>query len=189
MSQDVDNEALACSTCRAEVRELRRGRCWTCYTQWAEQRPVGLGACCAVCEERRRDNLRLLEVQGRSLPLCHLCAAHVMKLEVVPYSIEGLRAALRRDRRQLERRDGQGGDGEGEPAAVQVERRAAQRRSEPWGPGAGIGLLQEDASLWQLAELDLDLDLGAEMDVDDQDIVEATVVAELPTQPRAAEVS
>jgi hypothetical protein len=174
MSQQVgNNNALACSTCNATVSELRRGRCWTCYTRWAEQRPVGLGACCAVCDERRRDNLRLMEVQGRSLPLCHLCAARVSKLDVVPHSIEGLRAALRRDRRQLERRE------DSRPAIVISERRAVQRRAPSFATGSGIGLLDEDASLWALGEIDL------ELDVQDDDIVDATVVAEMPQQPPA----
>jgi hypothetical protein len=181
MNQEVSNNALACSTCNAVVGELRRGRCWTCYTRWADQRPVGVGACCAVCDERRRDNLRLLEVQGRSLPLCHLCAARVSKLDLVPHSVEGLRAALRRDRRQLERRDDSGAD------AVATERRAAQRRSSSFASGSGIGLLDEDASLWVLGEVDL------ELDVQENDIVEATVVAEAPQRepapPLAAEAS
>jgi hypothetical protein len=170
MSQDVvavgNNSALACSTCNAKVGELRRGRCWTCYTRWAEQRPVGLGACCAVCDERRRDNLRLMEVQGRTLPLCHLCAARVGKLDLVPHSIEGLRAALRRDRRQLERRE------DGDDEVVGTDRRAVQRRMS-LASSAGIGGLDEDASVWVLGEVDL------ELDVEDNDIVEATVVAEL----------
>jgi hypothetical protein len=179
MSQQdvVGSEAQACSTCNAKVSELRRGRCWTCYTRWAEQRPVGLGACCAVCDERRRDNLRLLEVQGRSLPLCHLCAARVTKLDLVPHSIEGLRAALRRDRRATERRD------ENHASEVAHERRAAQRRSASFAVGSGIGLLEEDAALWELGEVDLILD------VQDDDIVDATVVAETPTRTVSAEAS
>ena len=173
----VGSETQACSTCNAVVHELRRGRCWTCYTRWAEQRPVGLGACCAVCDERRRDNLRLLEVQGRWLPLCHLCAARVSKLDLVPHSVEGLRAALRRDRRQTERRDECNG------AEVAHDRRAAQRRSASFAVGSGIGLLDEDAALWELGEVDLILDVG------EDDIVEATVVAETPQRPLAAEAS
>jgi hypothetical protein len=170
MNQAVGIQASICGTCQAKVGELRRGRCWTCYTRWSEHRQVGVGASCACCDERRRDNLRLVEVQGRTLPLCHLCAARVDKLEVVPHSVEGLRAALRRDRRQTERRDGT------PPAGVDGERRVAQRRSG-WSTGTGIGALDEDASLWELGEVDLILD------VDESDIVEATVVAEAPARP------
>jgi hypothetical protein len=199
MSNEFAKQVLACSTCGASVNELRRGRCWSCYTRWSDQRPVGLGACCAVCDERRRDNLRLLEVQGRSLAMCHLCAARVGKLEVVPYSIEGLRAALRRDRRQVERREGgpdarkSEDESDGEVQVQVAERRAVQRRGLA-GPGSstGIGLLSHDPQLWQLAQapqdLDLDLDAleGEVLAVDDEDIVEATVVAESPRKPEPA---
>jgi hypothetical protein len=187
MSNEFAKQALACGTCGASVQELRRGRCWSCYTRWSEQRPVGLGACCAVCDERRRDNLRLLEVQGRSLAVCHLCAARVSKLDVVPYSIEGLRAALRRDRRQVERREGASDPREGE---VQ-ERRAVQRRGRAAGP-AGVGLLGADGDLLALGQApgDLDLDLdsfeGEVVAVEEEDIVEATVVAESPRKPEPA---
>ncbi|HEY0709431.1 MAG TPA: hypothetical protein VGG33_21660 [Polyangia bacterium] len=165
-----------CATCGAAVNELRRGRCWACYARWQEQRPVGLGASCAVCEERRRDNMRLVEVQGRSLALCHICAAHVAKLEVVPYSIEGLRSALRRDRRHVERREGD----PVEPHAV--ERRAARRRA---GTDSGVATLGEDAVVYTVGagDLDLDLDLDAEgaVPLDEADIVEdVTVIAMEP---------
>lgn len=184
MNHEVQKSNLSCATCGARVGELRRGRCWTCYTRWAADRPVGLGATCAVCEERRRDNLALVEVQGRSLPLCHLCAARVGKLATVPHSVDGLRAALRRDRRQVERREG---SDEARPQAT--ERRAAQRRSDD----QRSGLFGEDLVASGHAELDLDLDLladsdAAELDVEDADIIEATVVAEAPRKS-AADVS
>lgn len=181
---------ICCGTCGASVGELRRGRCWACYARWQEQRPVGLGACCAVCDERRRDNLRLLEVQGRSLPLCHLCAAHVQKLDVVPYSVEGLRAALRRDRRNVERREGGSA-----PKAFPTDRRAARRRS-----GAdsvlGIGAFADEVtgSVWQIGDedlaLDLDLNADGELALDDADIVEdVTVIAQEPQAPAVQAVS
>jgi hypothetical protein len=184
MNHEVQKGNLSCGTCGAHVGELRRGRCWGCYARWAADRPVGLGATCAVCEERRRDNLALVEVQGRSLPLCHLCAARVGKLATVPHSVEGLRAALRRDRRQVERREG--GD-DSRPHAA--ERRAAQRRSDD----QRSGVFGEDLAAIGYDGLDLDLDLladgdAAEVDVEDADIIEATVVAEAPRKS-AADVS
>jgi hypothetical protein len=144
---------------------------------------VGLGACCAICEERRRDNMRLVEVQGRSLPLCHICAAHTAKLDVVPYSVEGLRAALRRDRRQVERR-------EGDPEQpLPSERRAARRRA---GVGA-IGALGDDASVYKIgaSDLDLDLDLNAEgeLAIDESDIVEDVTVIALEPEARPASIA
>ncbi|HEY0711927.1 MAG TPA: hypothetical protein VGF45_04590 [Polyangia bacterium] len=176
---------ISCSTCGATVSELRRGRCWACYARWQEQRPVGLGASCAVCDERRRDNMRLVEVQGRSLALCHICAAHVARLDVVPYSVEGLRAALRRDRRHVERR-------EGDPEQPHPnERRAASRRA---GVANGIGALRDDLSVYKLGTsgLDLDLDLGegegegaVEMTIDDADIVEDVTVIAMEPEAKA----
>ncbi len=166
-----------CTTCGAAVKELRRGRCWTCYTRWSEQRPVGLGACCSVCDERRRENLRLVEVQGRSLPMCHLCAARVAKLDVVPHSVEGLRAAMRRDRRAVDRRAGVVSDDRGDGA----ERRAAERRlslsDRPVGAAGAVG---DDEGFYLLDEIDLELDVG------EDDIVETTVVADSPDRARDA---
>lgn len=95
---------IPCNVCGAEVSELRRGRCWGCYSRWAENRPVGRGAVCTVCHEKRRDQLKLIELHGRSLPLCHGCAARVGRLSHVPATIEAIRRALRRDRRDGDRR-------------------------------------------------------------------------------------
>ena len=39
MSVEVDRATLPCGVCGAAVSELRRGRCWGCYTRWAESRP------------------------------------------------------------------------------------------------------------------------------------------------------
>ena len=105
MSVEVERATLCCGVCGARVSELRRGRCWGCYTEWVAQRPVGKGAACAVCQERRRDHLRLVELHSRSVPLCHVCAARTVKLGDVPASLESLRATLRRDRRGQDRRD------------------------------------------------------------------------------------
>jgi hypothetical protein len=104
MSVEVDRATLPCSVCAAAVTELRRGRCWGCYTRWAESRPVGRGASCMACGEKRRAQLKLAEIQGRSLCFCHGCAAQVMRLAELPATVEELRHALRRDRRDDDRR-------------------------------------------------------------------------------------
>ena len=42
------------------------------------------GASCTVCGEKRRAQLKLVELKGRSLPFCHGCAAQVMRLPRFP---------------------------------------------------------------------------------------------------------
>jgi len=106
MSVEVERPTINCNVCGAAVTELRRGRCWGCYTRWSESRPVGRGATCTVCVEKRRSLLKLVEIKGRSLPFCHGCAAQVMRLGEVPDTIDELRDALARERRDDERREG-----------------------------------------------------------------------------------
>jgi hypothetical protein len=125
MSVEVERATVPCIVCGAQVLELRRGRCWGCYSQWADLRPVGKGAACAVCQERRRDHLRLVELHNRSIPLCHGCGARTMRLEEIPRSLEVLRLTLRRDRRADERRSDEREDGRIFPR----ERRVGDRRA------------------------------------------------------------
>ena len=126
MSVEVERATLPCNVCGAGVTELRRGRCWGCYTRWAESRPVGRGAACVVCGEKRRAQLKLVELQRRSLPFCHGCAVQVMRLPDLPPTIEELRQALRRDRREADRRTGKV-----DQRIFPRERRVGERR----GPG------------------------------------------------------
>src|SRR4051812_23730360 len=150
MSVEVERATLPCGVCGAGVTELRRGRCWGCYMRWAESRPVGRGAACTVCGEKRRAQLKLVELKGRSLPFCHGCAAQVMRLPEVPVTVEELRQALRRDRRDDDRR----GAGKVDQRIFPRERRGGGRggrrgarrdagappapptRRPPHGPGA-----------------------------------------------------
>jgi hypothetical protein len=126
MSVEVEIATISCCVCGARVSELRRGRCWGCYSQWVEQRPVGRGASCAICQEKRRDHLRLVELHNKSVPLCHICAARTLKLGDVPSSLEALRSALRRDRRAQDRRS----DGL-DRRIFPRERRVGERRGTP----------------------------------------------------------
>ncbi len=90
---------MKCDVCGADVSELRRGRCWGCYTRWVESRPVGFGACCVMCGERRRDNLRSIELLGSWVPCCHNCSGRIHKLQSLPETMGAIRTVLTRDRR------------------------------------------------------------------------------------------
>lgn len=175
MSIEVEKATVACCVCGANVIELRRGRCWSCYMQWADLRPVGTGATCTVCHERRRDFLRLVEVHNRSVPLCHGCAVRTIKLQQVPPTLHGLRAALRRDRRGDNRRE-DALDGRIFPR----ERRVGERRVPMRSDGA--------TPLLDLHAIDLALDeLEVAIEIDDADIeiLETTQVRDAPqSEPR-----
>jgi hypothetical protein len=67
---------------------------------------VGRGASCTICQEKRRAHLKLVELKGKSLPFCHICAAQVIRLPEIPETLEELRHELRRERREADRRDG-----------------------------------------------------------------------------------
>lgn len=164
--------ASSCATCGARVAETRRGRCWGCYTRWAEMRPVGRGASCVICVERRRSHLRLLEVHGRSLAFCHNCAAQAQKLMPLPFSIDGIRAALTRNRRQADRRVGAL-----DSRVFPRERRLEDRRD-----------LRLDDMFDQLAGLSPEevLATPVEIDVDESDIIEVTTVSFEPQAPAAS---
>ena len=134
-----------CDVCGARVSELRRGRCWGCYSRWVEDRPVGLGATCCICKERRRELLKSVEIRRSWLPMCHNCAARVGMLDPLPRSLAGIRAALTRDRRRGNRRVGQP-DGRVQPR----DRRAGDRRASPLADE----VVDDDMILemWDLAE-------------------------------------
>ena len=152
------------------VTELRRGRCWACYSKWAEMRPVPRGATCAVCDERRRDNLRLVELHSRSLTLCHICAARTLKLAKVPNSIDSLRRQLQRDRRQQDRR----GNGL-ERRIFPRERRVGDRRGPPRASSfsdTNPGFVMPDFE-----------DIEIEIEEADIEVVEETLVREQPRRP------
>lgn len=134
------NVTYVCEICGAKVPMLRRGRCWICYMRWAESRPAGLGASCAVCGERRRDNLRMVEFKGSWVSLCHNCGTKLLKLSPMPATIEGVRQRLIRDRRWQVRRSGNN-DHRTRP----LERRISDRRTRSLFPDAEIPIDWLDA--------------------------------------------
>ena len=167
---EKERPVFACGLCGARVNELRRGRCWGCYSNWSETRAVGKGAACVVCDERRRENLRMVEVHNRSLPMCHVCAYRANRLEPVPMTIDGLRGMLRRDRRAADRRGGAM-----DTRVFPRERRDDERRRPPRELTAG----GHDVNTLPV----LNLDDVLELDVQDIDILEVTTVS---LDPRAA---
>lgn len=95
---------MNCDVCSAKVSELRRGRCWGCYARWVEARPVGIGARCCVCAERRRDSLKTVELLGSWMPMCYTCSGRATMLSPMPQTLAAIRLALRRERRADDRR-------------------------------------------------------------------------------------
>jgi hypothetical protein len=114
---------LSCEACGTKVPALRRGRCPFCYLRWTETRPVGIGAACAVCGERRRENLRSVEFQHKWLTTCHNCATKAFQMQPLPSTIEAIRQRLSRDRRWQERRVGRT-----DQRIFRKERRVGERR-------------------------------------------------------------
>ena len=113
-----------CSVCGAHVVDLRRGRCFACYTRWCDARPVGLGSSCVLCTDRRTENLRRVELLGAWVAMCFNCAGRTHRLDPLPRTLDEIRASLKRDRRGCERRTGAP-----DPRPVRAERRGLERRS------------------------------------------------------------
>ena len=135
-------EALhSCEVCHAKVPELRRRRCWGCYTAWVEARPVGTGACCVFCGERRRTSLKQIELLGQWTVTCHNCGAAATALSPMPGSLEAIRTELSRERRESERRHGKA-----DSRVFRRERRGLERRGVGRGevPGGELALDDDD---------------------------------------------
>jgi hypothetical protein len=106
------------------VSELRRGRCWGCYARWVETRPVGLGARCVTCDEKRRRYLRSVELYGAWKPMCFNCSGQLLHLAPLPGTLPELRAVISRERRRVDRRIGKP-----DSRVFQYERRVGERRA------------------------------------------------------------
>ena len=153
-----------CQACNHTSDELRRGRCLLCYGRWAERRPVGFGACCRFCTERRRDVLRSVEMLGRWTVVCFNCRGQIDSLEVVPQSFYEIRLALKRERRSTDRRSGKT-----DSRVYQRERRKSDRRQARLADNT---LLIDDSMI-----LDEDFDLP--IDMSDVPAGEVTQIASL----------
>lgn len=138
MSTARGTSLVRCGGCDEKLRAgetLRRGRCPRCYDQWVKARPIGMGAQCAACDNRRRQNLRHYELGGaggtavgaRWVVLCHNCANVADGLTPPPRSLDGLKMRLQRDRRWGDRRAAAVG-GSAVPPKGMANRRKGDRR-------------------------------------------------------------
>jgi len=178
MSVEVERATVACGTCGAQVIELRRGRCWGCYTRWVESRPVGRGASCTVCFEKRRDQLKLIELHGRTMPMCHGCAARVLRMDNVPDSLDELRVVLRRDRRLADKRSGKV-----DHRIFPRERRVGERRSPPRSAFADTDPRIEAAMLADMEEIIVELQEADMEEVEQTQVRENRGAATPPAPP------
>ena len=115
---------MECEVCCAKVTELRRGRCWGCYARWVDARPVGVGARCVTCTEKRRRLLKTVELQGAWHPMCFNCAGQLLHLDPLPATLAELKLLVSRERRASDRRIGKP-----DTRVFQYERRVGERRS------------------------------------------------------------
>lgn len=138
-----------CEVCGAHVSELRRNRCWGCYSRWVEARPVGLGATCCICGERRRAYLKSVELLRAWVPMCHNCAGRVARIKRMPGNFAAVRKALRRERRRADRRAGLP-----DARAFPSDRRTGDRRE---GDGGDMPPVDDDMIV-EVSELVLDFE-------------------------------
>ena len=132
---------------------------------------MGKGAACGVCGERRRGELRLMELLGRSHAFCHSCAGRIARIDMLPPTLEEIRQFLDRERRTVERRGG-GTDRRIFPR----ERRVGERRVPPRAT-AGTDTNPHIA----LPDFE---DMVIEIEASEVESVEQTMVRPLPPPPR-----
>jgi len=113
-----------CEVCSAKVHELRRGRCWGCYARWVDARPVGIGARCVTCSEKRRRVLKAVELYGGWKPMCFNCSGQLLHIVPLPATMAELRVVVSRERRNTDRRVGKA-----DTRVFVYERRVGDRRS------------------------------------------------------------
>jgi hypothetical protein len=77
-----------------------------------------------TCNEKRKRVLRTVELFGGWKPMCFNCAGQIARLSPMPKTIAGLKAAVSRERRNLDRRFGKA-DGR----VFRYERRVGDRRT------------------------------------------------------------
>ena len=158
------------------MSELRRGRCWGCYERWVETRPVGVGARCVTCLEKRRRFLKTVELFGGWKPMCFNCHGMIGQLDPMPKTISQLKDAISRERRKRDRRWGKP-----DTRVFIYERRVGERR---YGREGDLPAVEDDMIIEIMVDDEL-LVSGAAEDFD-QDI---TAIRELVHALRPAELA
>jgi len=165
----------SCEVCNAKVHELRRGRCWGCYSRWVDARAVGVNATCVTCNEKRRRLLKSVELFGGWKPMCFSCSGQLLHVDPLPLTIAGLKDALSRERRKKDRRIGKV-----DSRVFQYERRVGDRRTDRVDASGGSAASSAAAGQRGLIEL-ADDDLIIEITVADEgmDFEDMTQIREL----------
>jgi hypothetical protein len=175
----VDKSLHVCEVCRASVSELRRGRCWGCYERWVDARPVGLGARCVTCLEKRRRFLKAVELFGNWKPMCFNCHGMIGLLEPMPKTISQLKDAISRERRKRDRRWGKP-----DTRVFVYERRVGERR---FGREAELPAVDDDMII-EVSVEDGEIPFASNGDYDDFD-QDITAIRELVQALRPAELA
>lgn len=170
VSEAPNHRLHTCEVCNAKVGELRRGRCWGCYARWVDARPVGMGAKCVTCNEKRRKVLRAVELFGSWKPMCFNCSGQLLTLNPMPNTIADLRIAVSRERRRLDRRIGKP-----DSRVFRYERRVGERRSER----------EEFAPI----DDDMIIEVSLSMDPEPVEFEDLTTIRELVTQLRREDLA
>ncbi len=153
------------------MSELRRGRCWGCYGRWVDSRPVGAGARCSTCSEKRRRFLKSVELFGQWQPMCFNCAGQLLDLDPMPPTIAALRLAISRERRARDRRIGKT-----DSRVFRYERRVGQRRTDS----------REDCPA---VDEDMIIEVSYEVAIDHDEFDDLTQIRELVHELRPAEMT
>jgi len=148
--------SCVCEVCNARVGELRRGRCWGCYARWVDARPVGMGAKCVTCTEKRRRFLKSVELFGGWKPMCFNCAGQLLDLDPMPATITALKDAISRERRKRDRRIGKT-----DSRVFRYERRVGERRDTLRG-GEIVPVVDDDMIIEVSYDVVIDTPAGGE---------------------------
>lgn len=129
MADLVTSITGTCSRCQ-EISNLRRNLCPHCYVRWLRSRPIGVGACCTGCGDRRLVHLQYVELQQGFAVVCRNCAAQLERQGgPPPADDEEVRALLQRERREVQDEDRRRGFAEDTGPGEERRQRLVDRRA------------------------------------------------------------